>query len=147
MAREIFDFVLTFVEYKYILISEIKKTQIKQSEVIKMKRTFKSFDEYSEYYDNHEHRMNDVDIVEDTLTVGADGEFECKSWKTAIRRFFKALAGDDRFDWEESIIEWIKEGVWKDRAEYNGKYIIGGYHWEVENIDENCWYIELTVGK
>lgn len=112
-----------------------------------MKRTFRTFDEYSEYYDRHEHKMNDVDIVENTLTVCADGEFECKSWKTAIRRFFKALAGDDRFDWEESIIEWIKEGVWKDRAEYNGKYIIGGYHWEVENIDENCWYIELTVGK
>lgn len=39
MAREIFDFVLTFVEYKYILISEVRKTQIKQSEVIIMKNT------------------------------------------------------------------------------------------------------------
>lgn len=39
MAREIFDFVLTFAEYKYILISEVKKTQIKQSEVIIMKYT------------------------------------------------------------------------------------------------------------
>lgn len=112
-----------------------------------MTRTFKNFDEYSNYYDEHEHEMNDVDIVENKLTISADGEFECKSWKTAIRRFFKALAGDDRFDWEESIIEWIKEGVWKDRAEYNGKYIIGGYHWSVESIDEGLWYVELTVGK
>lgn len=36
MAREIFDFVLTFIGYKYILISEVRKTQIKQSEVIIM---------------------------------------------------------------------------------------------------------------
>lgn len=39
MAREIFDFVLTFSKYKYILISEVRKTQIKQSEVIVMKYT------------------------------------------------------------------------------------------------------------
>lgn len=42
MAREIFDFVLTFVEYKYILISEVRKTQIKQSEVNTMKEVFRT---------------------------------------------------------------------------------------------------------
>ena len=39
MAREIFDFVLTFSKYKYILIPEVRKTQIKQSEVIIMTMT------------------------------------------------------------------------------------------------------------
>lgn len=149
MAREVFDFVLTFSKYKYILISEVRKTQIKQSEVIKMKRTFKSFDEYSEYYDNHEHKVNDVDVVENELTVCADGEFECKSWKTAIRRFFKALADNVLFDgWKECLEECVDNGTWKEREEhYNGEYIIGGWHWGVESIDESHWYIELTVGK
>lgn len=114
-----------------------------------MMRTFKNFDEYSEYYDNHEHKLNDVDVVENTLTVSADGEFECKNWKTAIKRFFKALASDARFEgWDESMTEYIKENVWKDREEYiNGEYIPGGFHWSVECIDDNYWYIELTVGK
>lgn len=119
-----------------------------------MTRKFRCFDDYSEYYDDHEHKMNDVDIVENELTVSADGEFECKSCKVAIRRFFKALAGDNRFDgWYECIRECVENGYYKEKATiYNHKtgreeYILGGYHWSVEPTIEDCWYVELTVGK
>lgn len=119
-----------------------------------MTRKFRCFDDYSKYYDEHEHKMNDVDIVENELTVCADGEFECKSWKVALRRFFKALAGDTRFDgWDaQGLSESIGYGYWKDAATLYDRttgecrYIPGGYHWSVEPTIDGCWYIELTVG-
>lgn len=55
-----------------------------------MTRHFDSFDAYSEYYSDHDHEYNDVDIVENDDSTAADGEFQCKSWKTAIKRLAKA---------------------------------------------------------
>lgn len=113
-----------------------------------MKRTFKNFDEYSEYYENREHKMNDVDVVENTVTVCADGEFECKNWKTAVRRFFKEINDNSLFDgWKECITECVENGIWKEKEEYNGKHVCGGWFWEVECIDEGFWYVSLTVSK
>lgn len=120
-----------------------------------MTRRFCNFDDYSEYYDTHEHKINDVDIVENEFTICADGEFECKSWKVALRRFFKALNGKmntQGFD-VEGLRESIECGYWKVREEMydpqtgKNKYIPGGFHWCVESTNEDCWYIELTVGK
>lgn len=58
-----------------------------------MTRHFNSFDVYSEYYSEREHEYNDVDIVENDdvpqPNTTADGEFQCKSWKTAIKRLAK----------------------------------------------------------
>lgn len=55
-----------------------------------MTRHFDSFDAYSEYYSDHDHEYNDVDIVENDDSTAADGELQCKSWKTAIKRLAKA---------------------------------------------------------
>ena len=113
-----------------------------------MKRTFKNFDEYSEYYENREYKMNDVDVVENTVTVCADGEFECKNWKTAVRRFFKEINDNSLFDgWKECITECVENGIWKEKEEYNGEHVCGGWFWEVECIDEGLWYVSLTVSK
>lgn len=120
-----------------------------------MTRKFLNFGDYSDYYDNHEHKTNDVDIVENELTVCADGEFTCQSWKVALRRFFKALNGrmdTQGFD-EQALGESINSGYWKDAAMvYDSKkgkcvYVPGGYHWCVESTGEGCWYVEMTVGK
>lgn len=70
-----------------------------------MIRHFNAFDQYSEYYNEHEHehRANDVDIVEYNGAkkphTDADGEFTCKNRKTAIKRFAKATG------WEWALIE------------------------------------------
>ena len=113
-----------------------------------MKRTFKNFDEYSEYYENREYKMNDVHVVENTVTVCADGEFECKNWKTAVRRFFKEINDNSLFDgWKECITECVENGIWKEKEEYNGEHVCGGWFWEVECIDEGLWYVSLTVSK
>lgn len=68
-----------------------------------MTRHFDNFDQYSEHYNEHEHRANDVDIVEydgaKKPHTDADGEFTCKNRQTAIKRFAKATG------WEWVLIE------------------------------------------
>lgn len=68
-----------------------------------MTRHFNTFDQYSEYYNEHEHRANDVDVVEYNKAkkphTDADGEFTCKNRQTAIKRFAKATG------WEWALIE------------------------------------------
>ena len=83
--------------------------------------------------------------------VCADLMTECKSYKTAIRRFFKALEGDSRFDgWREGIEESCENGYFADKEQYweSGKGLVytGGYHWCVEDHD-GSYYVELTVVK
>ena len=117
-------------------------------------RHFDNFDEYCKYYENHEHFDYVTDIVEFSNNVCADGQYGCKSWKTAVKRFFNAIAEDERFNgWdEESIIESIESGYWNDKStvwndetckcEYTGDYA-----WTVEEVDEGLWYISLKVRK
>ena len=68
-----------------------------------MPRHFNTFDQYSEYYNEHEHRANDLDVVEYNKAkkphTDADGEFTCKNRQTAIKRFAKATG------WEWALIE------------------------------------------
>lgn len=81
--------------------------------------------------------------------ISADLITECKSWKTAVKRFFKAIGNDARFDgWEDSITESCENGYFSDRETYweygKGSVYAGGYHWEVEDND-GSFYVELTV--
>lgn len=119
-----------------------------------MVRTFQNLDTYCNYYDEHEQRYNDVDIVDGPYVISADGQFECKSYKTALRRFFKALEGkfDNKGFDEACLLESISYGVWKDAERYweDGKGVVyhkGGWHYAVEEVAEGIWYIEVTVGK
>lgn len=77
--------------------------------------------------------------------VCADVVTACKSWHTALDRFFKALANDPRFDgWKDTIEYGVKTLGWKDRETVNGQYT-GGWFWEVENLGNGSWYISLNV--
>ena len=79
--------------------------------------------------------------------VCADHITDCKMWQTAVNRFFKALAGDARFDgWQEAITKCIKEGFWQDKALTDGEYT-GGYFWEVEDRDGRFYICLNVVGK
>ena len=105
--------------------------------------------EYSSFeaFEQDEHRQ-DVDLVaivnKPNGMVCADLITDCKRWKTAVNRFFKALAGDERFNyWRDGIIEAIENGYWKDKEVIDGKYT-GGYFWEVEDLDGR-FYICLNV--
>lgn len=115
-------------------------------------RHFKGLNEYLDYYENHEQRDYVTDVVESECKVSADAEYECKSWRTAVRRFFKAIACDSRFDgWEEAIIESIENGEWNYFETIDGKVIPNTPHWQVEEFEDSdgvyAVYIELTVPK
>lgn len=108
--------------------------------------------EYSSFeaFEQDEHRQ-DVDLVaivnKPNGMVCADLITDCKMWQTAVNRFFKALAGDERFDgWQETITECIKEGFWQDKALTDRKYT-GGYFWEVEDLDGRFYICLNVVGK
>ena len=122
--------------------------------ISKYVRYFENQDEYDVFYDTHEHFGYRTDIVENKNDVSADATYECKSWKTAVKRFFAAISIDRRFDgWdEECFIEAIGNGHWNDkstvwndetgRCEYTGDYA-----WGVEELDDGLWYIFLKVAK
>ena len=121
----------------------------------------KEYDSF-EAFEQDEHRQ-DVDLVaivnKPNGMVCADLITDCKMWQTAVNRFFKALARDERFDgWQETIAESIKaeieackrtemklNGVRK-REELNGRYI-GGWYWEVEDLDGRFYICLNVVGK
>lgn len=105
--------------------------------------------EYSSFeaFEQDEHRQ-DVDLIaivnKPNGMVCADLITDCKMWQTAVNRFFKALAGDVRFDgWKEYIEEAIKSGIWKEKETFDDKYT-GGWFWKVEDLDDS-FYICLNV--
>lgn len=120
-----------------------------------MVRMFDSLTEYFNYYEEIDHEYNDVDVVDRGSVISADGQFKCKSYKTALRRFFKAIAGKfDTWGWtEEVLLESIENGYksmveryWNDEHKLEA-YRTWGWHYGIEELEEGVWYIELTVGK
>lgn len=57
-------------------------------------RYFNNFDEYSDYYENHEHFDYVTDIVDGEDHACADAEYAVKDWKTAVKRLAKATGCD-----------------------------------------------------
>ena len=120
-------------------------------------RLFNSFDEYETYYENHEHFDYVTDVLDDGKIVSADAEIGCKSWKTAIRRFFNAVGDIEAFDgWEECMTEAAENDcfelksiayLWNEETcRYEYKYT-GDYAYTIEQIDDDCWYVSLRVRK
>jgi len=113
---------------------------------------FNSFDDFSEFMDNkEEYEYDELVIITENNQIAVDLQTECKSYKTAINRFFQACASIPEFEgWEESILESCGNGyfqeastIWNSetcRSEYTGDYA-----WQVEATDENLWYITLKV--
>ena len=107
MAREIFDFVLTFVEYKYILISEVKKTQIKQSEVTIMKTTY----EFTKKADIQACKELARTMIKRDIAVNGEA-YEANYYEYIIAKFFDCMNGDFRND----FTNWIQSEIDKRNA-------------------------------
>lgn len=89
-----------------------------------------------EAYENYRYRgcNNILSIVRRTNSVCADMTTKCKNWKTAVKKFFDAIAGDNRFDgWRECVIESCENGCFANRE--NGEWF-----YEVEEND-GCYYV------
>lgn len=107
---------------------------------------------YFENYDNYEATGNheEIDIVKHGNKICADLITECKTYKTALNRFFKALKNYNQlYGWREGLLESCENGCFKDIETFydreNNKRVYGNWHYEVEELDENLWYIELTT--
>lgn len=93
------------------------------------------FDNTSEYYDVP------VLIVE-TERISADAFFQCKSWKTALRRFKKVFDNTALHQWVDVMYDSCESGYFKDGFTGDKKHY---YSWGVEQYDDE-WYVFLNVG-
>lgn len=110
---------------------------------------FDNFDDFEESGVAGEYEVTAIVKKDHCNNLCADLMTECKSWKTAIRRFFKSLTDYPEFNgWQDGILESCENRYFSDKETYfeGGKsvYCKGGYFWEVENYDD-CWYICLNV--
>lgn len=103
-----------------------------------------------ESYDNYEAtgNYNELDIVKHDKYISADLLTDCKSYKTALNRFFKGLKTTKDYDknfngWEDQIKECCKSGSFEETSKYEDGSI--HYVYSIEQLDETLWYIYLTV--
>lgn len=110
---------------------------------------FKNFDEFEQCENKQDYEMVAIVHYAERNTVCADLMTDCKSWKTAVKRFFKALENRPEFSgWKESIIESCENGYFSDKETYwdneKGSVYTGGYFWEVEDHG-GSFYVCLNV--
>lgn len=104
-------------------------------------------EEYENMLGDYEKMM----IVENNGWICSDLMTECKSWKTAVNRFFRALEKDFPYiveDWREGIIEMGENGCFKcsDRIASDGKYNeFHSFSYEIEEICDGLFYMFLNV--
>ena len=115
---------------------------------------FKSYDEYEAWTESFE-EIADYEFypvaIDDGNKVALDMFTECKSWKTALRRFAKAMenASEDAAvnenikGWIECMREAAESGCFKMYLNEGKEY--GGYSYEIEDEGEGLWYIFLNL--
>lgn len=92
----------------------------------------------------------DVTIIRENGKICADLMTECKSWKTALNRFFRAVANiPELAGWEPDVRESCESGYFADREsiwneETMKSEVTGNWSWEVEDHD-GAWYVCLNI--
>ena len=112
---------------------------------------FKNFDEFEQSEDKQDYEMVAIVHNEKFNSMCADLMTDCKRWRTAVERFFKALENYPAiYDWKETIIESCENGYFSDKETHwdneKGFVYTGGYFWEVEDHD-GSFYVCLNVVK
>lgn len=114
-----------------------------------MKNTmvFESMEAYEKWLDKIEIIDEIPCVIFDGWKFAADLQTECKSYKTALKRFEKAIA--DAHPAAKTYIEGMKEsaegGMYKDSftsKDEEGK--IHMYSWGIEKIDDDLYYLYLN---
>mgnify|MGYP002623456681 CR=1 FL=1 len=109
---------------------------------------FNSMDAYEAWTEKFEN-ASDYEMIptaiDDGWKVAVDMFTECKSYKTALRRFEKAFenVNSEINEWFECMRECCESGYFK---EIENSYPEGGtYSWGVEETMEGYWYIYLNI--
>ena len=84
-------------------------------------------------------------MIYDGWKVAADLFTECKSFKTALRRFEKAFGevNAEVHTWVECMKECCESGYFHECE--NGYPNGGAYSWGVEETSEGYWYVFLNI--
>lgn len=108
-------------------------------------KVFATHEQFSDYVSNNGATDTIMAVIENGW-ICADLQTQCKSYKTAIKRFFSALNEHCTiFDgWEEQLIESCENGFFSDHCE-------GFFHYGIENIYAGLdnvtplWYVYLNL--
>lgn len=122
-----------------------------------MKRfeSFAAYEAWTEQFENCSDYEQIPVVIDDGFKVMTDLFTECKSWKTAIRRFSKAFAEVKELDgWFECLKESAESGCFKDsckpgwnatQEELKEFYAGGSFSYGIEEVNDGYWYIFLNV--
>lgn len=120
---------------------------------------FNSLDAYETWIEQFENCSDYEEIpvaIDDGWKIAVDLFTDCKSWKTALRRFEKAFGdySEDIKGWIECMRESVESGYTSDslkpgwnatEEERQDLYKKGSYSWGVEEQDDGYWYIFLNI--
>lgn len=128
-----------------------------------MKKTmiFKSYEEYerwTEQFEDCSEYQEIPSVIDDGWKISADMFTECKSWKTALRRFSKAFAdvNGEIPGWIECMKESCENRYFEDTTGWKPAWTndpkevaefakAGIYSFGVEETMEGYWYIYLNI--
>lgn len=113
---------------------------------IKVKE-FANMNEFENQYEEEIFPDEVVCIVHGGDKICADLTTKCKSWETAVKRFFKAIeetSHEELKEWKEGFFESCNSGCFTDKESNNGQYT-GGWSYGLEFPDENTVYMWLNV--
>ena len=111
------------------------------------RRDFNSFDEFHE--SGTAGNYEELTFITENGWKKADLLTECKYWRTAVNRFFKAIGNDPDFDgWKECITESAENGCFGQNDSIMGdgsRNQFSSWAYELEEVNERTWYIFLNV--
>lgn len=110
-------------------------------------KMFESYDEYSawtEQFSNCSDYEGIPVVIDDGNKVAMDMFTECKSFKTALRRFLKIFGGvnGEVKDWVAGMRESCENGYFHEASGNRGT---NAYSWGVEQPMEGYWYVFLNI--
>lgn len=122
---------------------------------VKKFESFAAYEAWTDTFENaYEYQMIPT-IVDDGWKVSIDLFTECKSAKTAIRRFVRIFSESfpDVKDWGEGMLESIESGYWHSDShgyqdaeeERRIAQTFGAFSWGIEEAMDGEWYIYLNV--
>lgn len=121
-------------------------------------KSFSDFEEWTEQFENTSDYMYVPIVVDDGWKVAVDFFTECKSWKTALKRFRKTFSfvNEEIPVWIDTMEESCSNGCFKDVDGWKPANTLdpddinecaknGTYGYGVEENSEGCWYIYLNI--
>ena len=118
---------------------------------MKIKRyNYNSFEEFEN--DEAKTDREALSVIVENGWMKSDIVTECKSWKTALRRFWEALDPNNDTPaldgWREGMTEAAENGCFKlndSRMADGSRNQYPSYAYEIEQLDDGLWHIFLNV--